>query len=191
MAATGLVAAFAQGVSAMPPGSSVPGLVTQPQELRPVHDLDCLSVEQVKNEYTPPDLMAAYVRCAHAGRYDDAMLLRMIAGTYSYFDTLRVLDPSSHNAFWVLTQYYPPDSDDIAKLRAAGGKYADLKSPESMKLCDDLKRLGPPNYHPDYMIGHGLSASYSSGPFTADIEVHSAWKETLGKYARCDASDLP
>jgi hypothetical protein len=185
---TGLAAAFAASWLLAQPAAADPNLFGGPRsELLPEHDLGCIAASEIKNVYTPPDLFQAYSKCAVAGRYDDAMALRLFAGSYTYFDTLRVPDPSSHDAFSVLTQYYPPRSADFDKLREAGGKYKDTASPESLKFCADLKRLGPPAYYPTYMITHGLGAYMSNDRSIKSIDVQAAWKETVETYARCTA----
>lgn len=160
-------------------------------ELLPEHQLGCIMGDEARNDYTPPDFMDSYAKCGVAGRYADAMELRLFAGAYSYFDSLRVLDPTSHNAFTVLIQYYAPRSQDFEGLRAAGQKYADLNSPQSKKFCKDLLRIGPPSYYPTYMITHGLGAYTSKDKPTKEIDVQAAWKDTVEKWARCTPSKQP
>jgi hypothetical protein len=165
---------------------------TTPGNLKAAHTLGCIGLKDIRNEDTPPDLMNAYTACIAAKRYDDAILLWTVAGTYAYFDALRVPDVSAHDAFQVLMLEHQPGPDDgaklrdlLAKYRAAGGKGA------GPALCSDIKRLGAPSYRPDYMIAHGMSAFVGgAGGAPAGFDAKKGWRDTLDKYLHCDVSDM-
>jgi hypothetical protein len=157
--------------------------------LKPTHDLECIGIEQVKNEYTPPDLMIAARKCSQVGRDEDAFVVWLVAGTYSMFDTFRVPDKSSHDAFQVLMMTYPLEKERPA-VGAISKAYGAPQSPQMAKLCGDLKRIGPPSYYPAYMIRHGMGAFLGSAGVDKDFDAQKGWKDSLNKYLHCDVTDM-
>jgi hypothetical protein len=152
------------------------------------HDLGCIAGAQIRNEYTPPDLMRAFVKCAHAARYDDALLLFMIAGAYARFDTMRVPDATAHDAFAVLMTNATDDESDAEKkgVLASLEIYKDKASALFAGVCAAAVRLGPPNYAPDYMTRHGMGAFLGGGSAApADFDAHEAWKKAADTYLHC------
>jgi len=148
-------------------------------------------MDQVKNEYTPPDLMIAFTKCIEADRYDDAMALFNVAGTYSAFDARCVADETAHDAFQALMADYPVDDAKQPTMFELFNKWQAPNSPEMAKFCTDLKRLGPPSYYPGYMIAHGMGAIFGAGGgLVKDFDAKKAWKDSLDKYMHCDVSDL-
>jgi hypothetical protein len=165
---------------------------TTPGNLKATHALGCIGLKDVRNAYTPPDLMNAYTACIAAKRYDDATMVWTVAGTYAFFDALRVPDASAHDAFQVLMLEHRPDADDSARLRDALAKYrASNGRGASPALCADIARLGAPNYRPDYMIAHGMSAFVGgAGDTPAGFDARKGWRDTLDEYLHCDVSGL-
>ena len=160
--------------------------------LKPAHNLDCIAIGQVKNVYTPADLIAAYARCTRAERYDDAMVLMLIAGTYSAFDIQRVADNTAHDAYQAMMANIPPDEKTMAAMQQEFARYKAQGSPQMAKFCVDIKRLGPPNYYPGYMIAHGMGAVIGGGGngLVANFDAHKAWKESIDKYMHCSVADM-
>jgi hypothetical protein len=152
------------------------------------HDLDCIASAQISNAYTPPDLMRAFTKCVHAARYDDALLLFMIAGADARFDTMRVPDATAHDAFAVLmTNATNGESDAEHKgMLASLEIYKDKASALFTGVCAAAARLGPPNYAPDYMTRHGMGAALGGGSAPpADFDAHEAWKKAADSYLHC------
>jgi hypothetical protein len=161
--------------------------------LKPSHVLGCIAMDEVKNVYTPPDLMAARTQCYKEGRIEGALELFLTAGAYARYDTQRVTDRSSHGAFQVLIMNSMPDSETQAKAKLAIAKYTAPNSPELASFCKAIKRLGPPDYYPAYMIQHGMGAFFggaAKGGLVADFDSAKAWKLTVDKYLHCDVSDM-
>jgi hypothetical protein len=149
-------------------------------------------MEQIRNEYTPADLMKVFVKCRDADRYEDAFLAWNVAGTYSAFDTQRVTDDTAHDAFQALMANNPPREDQRARFLAMFRSYTTPGSPGSVKFCADIKHLGPPNYYPAYMIDHGMGAFLGKpGGVVKDFDAAKAWKIALDKYLHCDVTDMP
>jgi hypothetical protein len=159
--------------------------------LEVTHKLGCIAMAEMKTEYTPPDLMRALHICAKAKRYDDAYMLFTVAGVYSRFDALRVPDDSAHDAFQVLMANDPIDEDDQPIFQKLLEAYTTPGSPEFLRKCAAIKKLGPPTYEPVYMIRHGMGAFLGAGEGTPkDFDRHVAWKTAVGGYLHCNTDDL-
>jgi hypothetical protein len=165
--------------------------ITTAGNLKPTHDLDCLRLDQVKNIYTPADLMVSHDKCIQAARYEDAMALLLLAGTYSRFDTERVADQTSHDAFPAMQANDPPMLETRQHMQPIIAKYRAPNSPEMAKFCVAIKRIGAPDYYPAYMIDHGMGAVLGkSGGLVADFDARKGWRDALTLYMHCDVSDL-
>ena len=159
--------------------------------LRPTHKLGCISLGEVKSVYTPADLMQAHAKCRQVGRYEDAMVMLLIAGTYAWFDTQRVVDGTAHDAFQAMEANDPLSEKDRAEMKPIYARYKAPGSPEMAKFCEDIKRIGPPDYYPAYMVSHGMGAVFgASGGLVTNFDAASAWKGALTKWMHCDISDL-
>lgn len=147
---------------------------------------DCPSVNQIKSSQTPLDMFKKLPECFKANRYDDAAKLYIISQTYGKYDTLRVSDRSAHQAVAVMRMSIGSmlNTQQLNEFQNALDPYLNDRT----QICSILTKLGKPNYHPSYMINHGLNAF--NGPqqnngLNADFNPESAWKETLGGYMKC------
>jgi predicted choloylglycine hydrolase len=54
-------------------------------------------------------------------------------------------------------------------------------------LCNRLRIVGPPDYHPTYMIQHGITAFTGGGgnALVANFDSAAAWQESLNTYLHC------
>ncbi len=157
------------------------------------HELSCITMAEVKNDYTPPDLIRARGLCYKEGRLDDAAQLFFTAGAYARFDMLRVTDKTAHQAWQVLLMNNAPDDATRAKIEPVFRKYLAPDAPEHIALCKALKKLGPPSYDPTYMIQHGMGAFMgggAKGKIAADFDAKQSWKLVLDKYLHCDVADM-
>lgn len=163
--------------------------IEAPGKLESKNDLDCIGADKVENKYTPTDLYMAVSKCANTGRYKEGAFLFAVAGAYGYFDTLRVVDKSAHQAV------------TVARMQALGTLEKDRKTafeenaktvfgnPEGIAAaCKEIERIGPPDYYPRYMIQHGMNAFLKSGGddgLVKDFNAEAAWKQSLGTYLHC------
>ena len=177
-------------LAAAPAGAQQVQSYETPGNLKPTHDLACIGISEVRNDYTPADLMTGYVKCTQAGRYDDALVLMLVAGTYASFDSQRVSDVSAHDAFQAIEANIPQDEKVKAGLQPVFEKYKAANSPEMAKFCTDLKHLGPPNYYPAYMVAHGMGAFLGTGGLVKDFDAKKGWKTAVDQYMHCDVSGL-
>src|SRR6266511_4934720 len=70
-----------------------------PENLESSHStVGCENISSVDNTHTPPDIYKSMVKCAEKGDYAAAIYLFALAGTYTYYDRLRVVDTTAHQA---------------------------------------------------------------------------------------------
>lgn len=160
-----------------------------PGNLDSKHELGCIGAGSLSNKFTPADLYKAVSVCSKQGRFKEGAFLFALAGTYGRFDTLRVSDKSAHQAMTVLKMQafggMAPDQQNAFK----GSVGETLGSPNGLATaCNEIKRIGPPNYYPRYMIQHGMSAFTKTGAddsLVKDFDAQAAWKQSLESYLHC------
>jgi hypothetical protein len=110
---------------------------------------------------------------------------------YGRYDTLRVADKTAHQAVTVLQMQM---FSSMSKEKAAAfrkGLQDSLGVPASLAVvCGDIARIGPPGYHPRYMIQHGMGAFQKGEPsdgLVAGFDAPAAWKQSLDSYLHCPA----
>jgi hypothetical protein len=165
-----------------------PSAHESPGNLAATHELGCLPSTQLSNEYTPADLYPAMGRCLAEGDTPRAVLLSALAGVYARFDTLRVADTTAHDAGQVLTRRATRDvgeqqRKDFAQATMGVSHNANVLA----AVCDEIRRVGPPNYFPAYMIEHGMGASAANDGsiWTPDFDPQAAWQQALDGYLHC------
>src|SRR5262245_23451831 len=77
-------------------------VVEAPGNLESTQDLGCIPISDLKNTYTPPDLYMGMLECVNQENYSSAIFFFALAGTYAYYDTLRVADLTAHDAKSIL-----------------------------------------------------------------------------------------
>lgn len=160
-----------------------------PGNLESTTDVDCIALSSVKNSMTPADLYPAMAKCIKAGDYERAARLYAIAGTYARFDMMRVADRSAHQAKTVLEMEYRGwMSEEQNKKLADTVTGIATVAPKLSDLCQAMRSVGIPSYHPRYMIQHGMGAF--TGQSTPDglvvnFEPAKAWNEALDGYLHC------
>lgn len=160
-----------------------------PGNLAGVKALKCGPAASLKNTDTPPDIYAGMVDCAKNGRYADAVFFFALAGTYTYFDSLRVADETAHQAHAVLLQESMEALDETMKAQFKKALYAMLGDAGRLpSVCTEISRVGAPNYFPRYMIQHGMGAvlgSNSSDGLVKEFNADAAWAKALTSYLHC------
>ena len=173
--------------------------VGHPDNLIRTHDLDCISLEQVMNDHTPADLSAAVVRCARRGKFDQATQLFFVYSVYGYFDQNRVRDRSARSAVGALNQLISQSLTrrQKRKFQAATERTQDRSGPLFKETCAIMRRLGPPDYVPLYMLAHGLDAFRFVGGKThylsrrelrkslLQVNAGKLWEESLHTNNKC------
>ncbi len=153
----------------------------------------CAPMSAVTPHTIPPDIYAGLRDCVDKKRYDDAAALFAIGGVYSYFDALRVSDPTARQAHTALSRQTLGPLDDDAKKATSDAVNALLgDDTKRAGVCVEIRRIGVPTYHPDYMIQHGMQAvqGTSSGDkgLTPAFDDGAGWEQALRDYLRCPAA---
>jgi hypothetical protein len=160
-----------------------------PGNLESKGELGCIESNRFSNKFTPADLYKAVAVCAKQNKNKDAAILFALAGVYGRFDTLRVSDKSAHQAVTVLKMqmFSSLTPDQQSAFREVATKT--LSNPdEIVSKCKIIKHLGPPNYHPSYMIQHGMGAfseSNSGNGLIKEFDSKAAWQQSLDGYLHC------
>lgn len=157
--------------------------------LESTQDIGCVPVSDLKNTYTPPDLYKGMVECINQDNYSFAAYLFALAGTYARYDTFRVMDITAHDAGQVLVQ------ESLGPLNsthqnAFGQELQNTlgDSNELPNICRELEQIGAPQYHPHYMIQHGMNAiigSNSEDELVKNFDSDTAWNTALDDYLHC------
>ncbi len=121
---------------------------------------DCVELSEVTNEHNPADILTGMGKCIELKDFEKAAKLFAISGVYGTYDTYRVKDKSAHQALLVLQQniFMNVDEDDKNSLLNSLKKTLEKGSDELNDVCQAIKEIGVPAYHPRYMIQHGIKA---------------------------------
>lgn len=149
---------------------------------------DCIALHDLTPQHTPIELMRSVARCLEKENYHQAADLYTAAMTYGFYDTLRVSDNTAHQALMVvrMSAFSEAEQAELETLQDAIA--ARLEAPE---LCERLTALGAPQYHPDYMLQHGMEAfsamPQEKGGLVADFDAAGAWQHALQTVPKCGA----
>ena len=169
----------------------VPGQITNystPGNLHSDHALGCIPSGEMKNIYTPADLYPAIAKCLSADKYRDAVLVYALAAAYRRFDAMRVADRTAQQAVFALQEKYLGPLPDAKNERMRGEIKSEFGDTRQMGLlCARIREIGPPNYHPDYMIQHGMSAfmGVRGNGLVTNFNAKDGWEKTLETYLHC------
>lgn len=147
--------------------------------------MECLGLKQVKPSYTPADLFSASRKCVDNADYHKAAQLYLTARIYAYYDTRRVADISAHQAATALvtTVYGGLPQDELARFSKATDHIAKGDPSELQAFCSAIRVIGKPDYHPGYMIQHGMGAfmgkERENGGLVKDFNPDAAWSSVL------------
>ena len=159
-----------------------------PGNLESKFDLGCIELKDASPNYNPVDLDKAIKACLTGNKFDEAARLAGLAGVYGRYDTLRVADPTAHQAVIVARMEIIgelPESDS-AKFTAAIKSI--LGDPQKLSsYCQDIRKIGPPSYLPRYMIQHGMNAFLAPGGdgLVKNFDSSAAWTSAMTTYLHC------
>jgi len=160
--------------------------------LRAHQNLGCITIDQVKNTYTPADLHLAFKQCIQEKKYVDAANLFAVGAAYANYDASRVKDKRAQNTFGAYYSYTVISLSNLSKDEDKDffDKYlvSTKDSPKHNKLCADLKRIGKPNYYPEYMVENGANNSEDLVSEYPDPE--RSWKMNIHNLMMCDVDYL-
>lgn len=152
--------------------------------LAPVASPGCLSATSINNTLTPPVLYQGMVSCVKANNLNNGILLYAVAGSYSYFDALRLntdqarqahssmlgealnmASPQQQQAFWQALNTRLSDKQQLAGI------------------CRQVQAIGKPVYAPVYLLSQGGGSTASAA------EQTNLWNQALNGYLHC-ATDI-
>lgn len=176
--------------AAQQPTNAAPQVTNYESEsnLKATKPVACIGLDELTNQNTPADIFPGVRKCIDAGEYEKAANLFAVAGVYGRFDTLRIVDKTAHQAIKALQLEY---LSSIDKARAEEFQEAirgrlDADSSDLVRICDDIKKIGAPEYEPVYMLQHGISAfTGTGGGIKTDFNVAEAWAASLEDYLHC------
>ena len=161
-----------------------------PGSLQGQQPLACGSSAVLKNTDTPPDIYAGMIACAQDARYAEGVYFFALAGAYSYFDAERVADETARQGRTVLLQRSLGALDVPVKNAFLKEVSSTLDNPAKLfGVCEELRRIGFPQYEPTYMIRHGMGAApgsnATSNGLIANFDAAAGWNKALADYLHC------
>ncbi len=152
----------------------------------------CAEISNIKNINTPADILPSSKTCIAEGNYEKAMQLSFLARVYAFYDMKRVSDGSAHQAILMLEEqaYSSVSEEQVQSMMEVVTILQDETSEELAQLCKSIIDLGAPNYHPVYMIQHGMGAFSNSGGngLVEGFNSELAWQEVLKEF-NCVSSE--
>ncbi len=165
-----------------------------PGALEATMPLGCVTLDAVTPEHTPADVMPGAIRCIESGEYDRSVSLYQMVLGYGLYDIERVSDVSAHAAVSKLMDYFfePMSNEQKATWFKTYDRHVLPGGPEKVTFCKTFQSLGPPTYHPHYMIKFGLDAMqpWSDPSIKPDFDSRSVWIDTVVKMECADADQL-
>lgn len=164
--------------------------IEAPGNLESTRPVGCVSLDTITNQHTPADLYPGIAACIRSGDPQRSVRLFALAAAYGRFDTQRVADRTAHQAMQVLQMNHigtVPEADRDA-LNKAMRVLQDPGSEDFHTLCEQVRRIGAPAYHPRYMIQHGIRAFDEHAPgdgLVKGFQADAAWKKVVDEYLRC------
>jgi len=157
----------------------------------------CVQLDSIDNSQTPVELYSSLNDCVQNNRDADAISLFILAGMDSSFDSMRVADKTAGQARTILIMALfgemPPDVH--TRFETAMKVFMDNPSRHAT-LCEQVKKVGPPQYFPAYMVNHGLGVMQSAlsnqappTPLDPKFDAAAAWKELSANYLNCADSN--
>ncbi|KGK01518.1 hypothetical protein [Thalassotalea sp. ND16A] len=146
----------------------------------------CTSIDNLTNDQNPADIFTGLKRCIEQKNYKQAAELYLTGLSYGFFDTKRVSDKTAHQAIAVIRMNtFSSMSQEILNNLKAEVK---IIFSNNLLLCESLKRLGHPQYHPTYMVKHGMGAflgNKTKNGLVQNFEPTVTWEDTLIKKIKC------
>ncbi len=178
-----------QNTAATP--ATVPRIINYqaPGNLAATHAISCIAAGKLNNKDTPADLYPAVMQCLNEEKYERAVFIYALAGVYTRFDTLRVADETAHDAATVFLSRIV-DAVPREKLKqfdeAKDQTFNDDK--QLAAICARIRKIGPPDYYPRYMVQHGMQAFTgfkTPNGLVPGFDAKKAWEESLTSYLHC------
>ena len=106
---------------------------------------------------------------------------------YGRYDMLRVTDETAKAAIDYLEMRLMQqdlDKDQVKKFAEVVNADFDINA-----MCTQVRQIGAPDYHPAYMIEHGIEAmmekSSDHDGLVPNYSRETNWKEIINQYMKC------
>lgn len=147
----------------------------------------CLSATATSPSLTPPVLYQSMVSCIKAGRQNDGVFLFALAGTYSYFDALRLDTDAArqaHSSMLGEALKMINAAQQQTFWQAVNGTLGNR--PQLAALCRQVDKVGKPVYFPQHIMQQ-MAASGQSAAMPANTD--RLWRDAQSGYLHC-ATDI-
>lgn len=185
-----VIALAAVAYAAQQPAKTTPQITNHEAKgnLQATQAIGCRGVAELTNRHTPADIFPGVRKCIDAEEYGKAADLFAVAGVYGRFDMLRVSDRTARQAIMALRMNNLGSLEQArvdAFQQSMKGRF-NAGSSDLVRICDHVKSMGPPAYHPVYMLQHGMSAfTGAGGGIKSDFNPSEAWAASLDGYLHC------
>jgi hypothetical protein len=134
-----------------------------------------------------------------SNRDADAVGLFVLAGMDSSFDSARVADKTAGQArvILIMALFGGMAADVHARFETAMKDLMD-HPPRHAILCEQVRKVGPPQYFPAYMVNHGLGVMQSAlanqappTPLEPKFDAASTWRDLITNYLNCGGAAGP
>jgi len=182
------------GRSSSNPKNAVPNPATaaaQGTQLFPKRS--CVQLDSIDNSHTPIELYSSLNDCMQNNRDADAVSLFILAGMDSSFDSVRVSDKTAGQArvILIMALFGGMAADVHARFETEMKALMDHPSRHAI-LCEQVKKVGPPQYFPAYMVNHGLGVMQSAlanqappTPLEPKFDAAATWRNLITNYLNC------
>jgi hypothetical protein len=153
----------------------------------------CVQLDSIDNSHTPIELYSSLNDCMQNNRDADAASLFVLAGMDSSFDSVRVADKTAGQArvILIMALFGGMAADAKARFETATKALMDNPSRHAI-LCEQVKKVGPPQYFPAYMVNHGLGVMQSAlanqappTPLERKFDAAATWRDLITNYLNC------
>ena len=152
--------------------------------------LACVDLSEVTPDYSAADIFEGIKTCLKEKDFKKAVALYGIGAAYGVFDTRRVKDKTAHQAFSVLSMetFGTLDEESAELMKAEMDVLSNQENETRPAFCSALKKIGPPEYHPTYMISHGMGAFTGSdgNGLVEDFDSEAVWNDVIKNYMKCN-----
>lgn len=149
----------------------------------------CIELSKVNNQHNPADILNGMAECIEQKEYKKAASLFAIAGVYGTYDMSRVKDGTAHQALLVLQQniFFNMEESEQKQLMESLKKELEAGSENLNNVCQSIQKVGAPNYHPKYMIQHGIQAFIEDdgNGLVEEFNSEESWILALKTYLHC------
>jgi ankyrin repeat protein len=159
----------------------------------------CVQLDSIDNSHTPIELYSSLNDCMQNNRDADAVSLFVLAGMDSSFDSVRVADKTAGQArvILIMALFGGMAADVHARFETAMKALMDHPSRHAI-LCEQVKKVGPPQYFPVYMVNHGLGVMQSAlanqpppTPLEPKFDAAATWRDLITNYLNCGGATAP